>query len=163
MSSTMAEPRAVALSPVSHPAFCEGGIACERSNGRDWAHEGRETTWHAGDTQLSLRLVRRDELVGETYHRGQVRAELLVRDTAVPAADGNVLEVLVELPADRLARMADFLAEYGRELSRWVHADPEHYDMPAAELPRRNGMTRAEEVWTAVQAGVDHATHCLTL
>jgi hypothetical protein len=138
-----------------HPTFCEGGIPCERRQHlpADWTHRGRETTWHVMDTRFTLALVRHDgQNVRDGYRRGEVSAELTVTEKAFEDSDGNAISVTVTLSPDQLARFASFLEEYRSEVG-W-HADADKiYDMPASELPKERGQTKAQEVWNAIALG----------
>ena len=77
---------------ATHPAFCEGGIACEaqRRLPTDWSHRGYETAFFILDKRVTLRLMRYDgQSRGEGYCRGDVRVELSFTDTELYDRDGN--------------------------------------------------------------------------
>lgn len=141
---------------AQHPAFCEGGIRCEKvatsQKVADWIHEGHETTWHAGDTQFRLALVRRDGHARGQYQRAPVEVEMLVRETGVEGEDHEWIEVLVELDEDRLSLLIGFLIHYRDQLQQHGGID---YDMPTESLPRQGGNTKAQEVWNAIGLGRD--------
>jgi hypothetical protein len=145
--------------PASHPSFCEGGIGCERAliAPADWRHEGRETTWYADGTRMTLKLVRHDSRCrGGEYTRGRPSVELTVTEAECLTAEGDEITVTAELSLGRLRLLLDFLTEYERQA---VEADDSTragvYDMPTDELPKRDGATRAQRLWNALELGAE--------
>lgn len=145
------------LTVPSHPSFCDGGLACEAPQHApaEWEHRGQVTTWHVSGRRLSLALVRCDGYSPRKggHQRGDVEVELTIVDTEVCDAEGNLPEISLLLHTEQLSQLSSFLEQYGTEVARQDEAPEGLYDMPSDQLPKRDGRTKAQEIWDAVAIG----------
>ena len=105
---------------------------------------------------MTLALVRGDgQRQGAGYQRGEVEVEVSITDTGSCCKDRDDITSAVALTAGDIDRLLTFLEGYRAELRR-LSEDP--WNRPEADywtddLPKRDSMTKAQEVWNAIRLG----------